>query len=234
MKLFRKIREQVLFKSKTKKYFLYAGGEILLVVIGILIALQINNWNQNENNRETEKRFYQNVKSELKDDYNSLIGNIAYSQRYKRQYQYAVEIIETKDFSKIDTLGIIAVNLMKNSDFDRQNTIYESMVNSGQIKFVNNQEIIQRLHNLEETYIYINRLENIQMDAVVNFVVPEVVRYVNIKKARIENVDQLYGYQFQNNFMVMISVSDEKEEVYEKAIKEIDLILELIDKEILI
>ena len=234
MKLFRKIREQLLFKSKAKKYLLYAGGEIFLVVIGILIALQINNWNQNENNKETEKRFYQNVKNELKDDYNSLKGNIDYSQRYKHQYQYAVEIIEAKDFSKKDTLGIIAVNLMKNSDFDRQNTIYESMVNSGQIKFINNQEIIQRLHNLEETYIYINRLENIQIDAVVNFIVPEVVRYINIKKARVEVVDQLYGYQFQNNFMAMISVSEEKEGIYDKAIKEINLILEIIDKEILI
>ncbi|PQJ82497.1 hypothetical protein BTO16_07865 [Polaribacter glomeratus] len=46
IKLFRKIRQNLLMENKTSKYFKYAIGEIVLVVIGILIALQINNWNE--------------------------------------------------------------------------------------------------------------------------------------------------------------------------------------------
>jgi len=46
IKFFRKIRQNLLSEGKTGKYFKYAIGEIILVVIGILIALQINNWNQ--------------------------------------------------------------------------------------------------------------------------------------------------------------------------------------------
>jgi len=46
IKFFRKIRQNLLIENKTGKYFKYAIGEILLVVIGILIALQINNWNE--------------------------------------------------------------------------------------------------------------------------------------------------------------------------------------------
>ena len=46
IKFFRKIRQNLLSEGKTEKYFKYAIGEILLVVIGILIALQINNWNE--------------------------------------------------------------------------------------------------------------------------------------------------------------------------------------------
>ena len=45
IKFFRKIRQNLLMENKTGKYFKYAIGEIILVVIGILIALQINNWN---------------------------------------------------------------------------------------------------------------------------------------------------------------------------------------------
>ena len=47
IKLFRNIRKNLLNEGKTTKYFKYAIGEIVLVVIGILIALQINNWNEN-------------------------------------------------------------------------------------------------------------------------------------------------------------------------------------------
>ena len=46
IKFFRKIRQNLLMENKTGKYFKYAIGEIVLVVIGILIALQINTWNQ--------------------------------------------------------------------------------------------------------------------------------------------------------------------------------------------
>ncbi len=48
IKLFRHIRKSLLMENKTSKYFKYAIGEIVLVVIGILIALQINNWNENK------------------------------------------------------------------------------------------------------------------------------------------------------------------------------------------
>jgi hypothetical protein len=46
IKFFRKIRQQLLIENKFSKYLLYAIGEIVLVVIGILIALSINNWNE--------------------------------------------------------------------------------------------------------------------------------------------------------------------------------------------
>ncbi len=46
IKLFRKIRYELMKKNKTSKYLKYVLGEIVLVVLGILIALQINNWNE--------------------------------------------------------------------------------------------------------------------------------------------------------------------------------------------
>ncbi|MFT6699485.1 MAG: hypothetical protein ACJAVD_000984, partial [Porticoccaceae bacterium] len=51
IKFFRKIRYDLMEKNKTGKYLKYAIGEILLVVIGILFALQINNWNNNKNEK---------------------------------------------------------------------------------------------------------------------------------------------------------------------------------------
>jgi len=58
IKFFRKIRQNLLSKGKTGRYFKYAFGEIVLVVIGILIALSINNWNENRKNKLTESEYY--------------------------------------------------------------------------------------------------------------------------------------------------------------------------------
>ncbi|MBO3118020.1 hypothetical protein J4050_14780 [Winogradskyella sp. DF17] len=58
IKFFRRIRQQLLDENKTGKYFKYAIGEIVLVVIGILIALQINNWNENRKNEIAEADYY--------------------------------------------------------------------------------------------------------------------------------------------------------------------------------
>ena len=58
----------MLTENKFSKYLIYAIGEIILVVIGILIALQINNWNQSQNKIIAEKEFSQGIKSDLKKD----------------------------------------------------------------------------------------------------------------------------------------------------------------------
>jgi hypothetical protein len=57
IKFFRKIRQNLLSEGKTGKYFKYAIGEIILVVIGILIALQINTWNQNLKDDKLSKDY---------------------------------------------------------------------------------------------------------------------------------------------------------------------------------
>jgi exonuclease VII small subunit len=65
IKFFRKIRKNMLTENKFSKYLLYAIGEIFLVVIGILIALSINNWNTKENERELEIKYLNQIKSSL-------------------------------------------------------------------------------------------------------------------------------------------------------------------------
>ena len=68
IKLFRNIRKNLLIEDKTSKYLKYAIGEIVLVVIGILIALQINNWNQNRIENEALRGYLKNIKSNIKND----------------------------------------------------------------------------------------------------------------------------------------------------------------------
>ena len=62
---FRKIRKKLLTKNKFSKYLLYAIGEIVLVVIGILIAVQVNAWNESQKNKTIETRALLNLRTEF-------------------------------------------------------------------------------------------------------------------------------------------------------------------------
>ena len=68
IKFFRRIRQNLLTENKISKYLIYAIGEIALVVIGILIALQINNWNQSHHDRLFERRALSEIQSNLELD----------------------------------------------------------------------------------------------------------------------------------------------------------------------
>ena len=65
---FRKLRKSLIEKGSARKYLLYAIGEIALVVIGILIAIQINNWNQERQNGLLEKDYLFHIYDDLQRD----------------------------------------------------------------------------------------------------------------------------------------------------------------------
>lgn len=67
LKYFRRLRHRLLRSSKFRSYTLYAIGEIALVVIGILIALQINNWNEDRKDRLTERGILLEIQNDLRE-----------------------------------------------------------------------------------------------------------------------------------------------------------------------
>ena len=68
IKFFRHVRQNLLSEGKTGKYLKYAIGEIVLVVIGILIALQINNWNEAQKNDRMEAAYYCRLLEDIDQD----------------------------------------------------------------------------------------------------------------------------------------------------------------------
>ena len=68
LKFFRTIRKKLIEQDNVRKYLLYAVGEILLVVIGILIALQVNNWNEQRKTNDQLETYYVQIRDELNSD----------------------------------------------------------------------------------------------------------------------------------------------------------------------
>ena len=108
IKLFRKIRQNLIMENKTSKYFKYAIGEIILVVIGILIALQINNWNEERKLKTNEKDLYSRIILDLQVDEKKLENYITYYKDnqllHKRIYQESQGIISNDSLTDFSML----------------------------------------------------------------------------------------------------------------------------------
>ena len=83
IKYFRKIRQELLSDSKFRKYLIYAIGEIFLVVIGILIALQINNWNENRKVNNLKEQVFKQIYIDVVNDSINLSETINYLDEKK-------------------------------------------------------------------------------------------------------------------------------------------------------
>ncbi len=107
IKLFRNIRKNLLNEGKTTRYFKYAIGEIILVVIGILIALQINNWNEG---RKDNKQMLTNIHSIEEDIESDLLDFQNINALYNKQIKagsYIIPIMESKNTQIADSLKFI-------------------------------------------------------------------------------------------------------------------------------
>ena len=101
IKFFRKIRQNLLSEGKTGKYFKYAIGEIVLVVIGILIALSINNWNENRKVKKQEAQIYTELKGDLLQTRNDINETISkHKEIFKSSQQLITDIYEKKSNSQ--------------------------------------------------------------------------------------------------------------------------------------
>ena len=124
IKFFRKIRQNLLMENKTGKYFKYAIGEIILVVIGILIALQINNWNANKAN---EKQAYNQLLEVQKEVLNNIVAfdetGTYYFQKLSDVRRVFSDTLTIEDYQKSRTLRNIMTSsrtiLTQNEAFNK-------------------------------------------------------------------------------------------------------------------
>ncbi|MBC2846385.1 DUF6090 family protein [Winogradskyella flava] len=108
IKFFRRIRYQLMNENKTGKYFKYAIGEILLVVIGILIALQINNWNENRINSNKETAILANIHKEFQQNRKQLDSVVFGHRRSHTNSAKIIKLFPIKSKPKpavLDSLG---------------------------------------------------------------------------------------------------------------------------------
>lgn len=223
---------QLLSKNKLGKYFIYAIGEIFLVVIGILIALWINNCNNESIAKKEEGKSYLNSKQQVVDDRKEVVKVKDLNYYYSSIYDYATKIIIAQDRTKVDSLALFAMGLSRYSDFNRNGKIYETLVNSGELQLLENTDITSAIQQLETTYIYVNKLEDMHWELIMTELAPELKGVINYANLQILQPETLYSIELQNIFFEIMGLCKMKDTVYGAALNDIDTIVGLIDKEL--
>ncbi len=152
IKFFRKIRQNLLMENKTGKYFKYAFGEIVLVVLGILIALQINNWNEHRKERKSEIKYLTNIKLDLQKDIISLNEQINIR---KNKVVVTNDLISHINGNQIADINLLAKNVyatLMEERFTPNNGTYNELASSGNLSLIENDSIKQLLLELVELY----------------------------------------------------------------------------------
>ncbi|MEY8019190.1 DUF6090 family protein [Muriicola sp. SD30] len=148
-------------ENKTGKYFKYAIGEIVLVVIGILIALQINNWNNNRIERRMEKEILKEILVNLETDLQNINETIERNKIWIEHNYLVVEHLENKT-PLTDSLKYHYSSLYGYHRFQPIKVAYENLKSEG-ISIIRNNTLRKKISELYE-YQYFFMVEDIRTE----------------------------------------------------------------------
>lgn len=142
IKFFRKIRHRLLKEKRFSGYLTYAIGEVLLVVVGILLALQFNNWNQERANKEKEEWYLENIAEDIEYQRGDLEDM---KEDFELSIKLGKEILKEYNrlgsFAKVDSLNHKLNLLMISDNFPNINGTYQELVNSGQQSIIQDKDL---------------------------------------------------------------------------------------------
>ncbi|MCF8263220.1 MAG: hypothetical protein K9I99_01850 [Melioribacteraceae bacterium] len=226
IKFFRKIRQDLLSKGKTGKYLKYAIGEIILVVIGILIALGINNLNARKNDRNKEVVYLNRLTTNLNSDirlYNLII----------KKDSSLIKDLEIMNSDYLDgqnngkkTISNLS-SLFSGYHFTSNSTTIDNIISSGKI------EIIRSNYLLEDIFLYYRTTDDIEKG--IDEAISEYNRAVFgplIIELDIENLSDKQKIKFKNSINMKIDLLNNQLKIYSSQRELAKNLLNKINKEL--
>ena len=157
---FRNIRQNLLTENKFTKYLLYAIGEIVLVVIGILIALQINNRNEAQKERAKEISYLRNVKADLLKE---VENNEQFAAYHFEKAETCSTLLTSEAPKSIEELQVYTDRyelVFVWYAFVPNNNTFKELLSSGNLNLIKNDLIKNGLLELDKLYANINGTEH--------------------------------------------------------------------------
>ncbi|MCW5516479.1 DUF6090 family protein [Muriicola sp. Z0-33] len=143
LRFFRQIRQRLLTDNKFSKYLLYAVGEILLVVIGILIALQVNNWNQEKQEHIDELKFLSRLREDIMVDnayYNRRIYDASLFIEWSDEFLYCL-FEKQQSLAEAESIWKLFQYFDSSEMMTIQNSTFSEMLYAGKLELITNPEL---------------------------------------------------------------------------------------------
>jgi hypothetical protein len=186
VKFFRKIRQQLLTDNKYTKYLLYAIGEIILVVIGILIALSINNWNNQQINRSESYEFNRRLSKEIDLNLELADSKIAEIKSMISSSKGILDLFKKdpndQDPRSLDSLIFLAISGVKTEFII--GTLSEGL-NTGKVALIQSDELKSKLYGLPSNIAYVGEYDKTYSTYVGEILQPFL--YENFNYRRMDN-----------------------------------------------
>ena len=183
IKLFRKIRYDLMEKNKTGKYLKYAIGEILLVMIGILLALQVNTWNQRRLDDIDEKILLSNIHDEFvknKDFLKEVMQTE--SEAYKANKGIMKLIGSSKEELSSHNLDSLFYESLPAAQFTSTQHSISNIIQNGKLNIIKDNTIIKLIYQWEALVKVINQREVIKDNWSDEKVIPFIAKYISFKE----------------------------------------------------
>lgn len=238
----------MLTENKFSKYLLYAIGEIVLVVIGILIALQINNANNNRIERAKEIKYLTNIKIDLYKDIQNLEYNIEFREKKSIGTQKIIEQINGMPIEDLSETAYHVVNTLYQERFQPSNVTYNDLVSSGNMNLISNDSIKIDLFELSLLYQRNSYGIDHETKEYEEFIAKPIYKFVDIERmkpvflgittAEQENLsekdfDELFkSKEYKNGCVVSNWTTEEMLDIYKKIKTKSERIIKLIDIEL--
>lgn len=157
---FRTFRARLLLESKAGQYLAYAAGEVLLVIIGILIALQVNNWNTERLEQRRIRELAHALITDLESDIADLERILLQMQLTLRSAETISDYTRGKSLDQIDNLDLhFLVNHMGHRPYEWHRATIEVLKSTGALQNIRNPELVTLLtryeafsHHLDSDY----------------------------------------------------------------------------------
>lgn len=239
IKFFRNIRQNLLSKNKFSKYLTYAIGEIVLVVIGILIALSINNWNNDKKDKQAELKYLNQIRKSLQENNLILKERIVNDEKTLKFGDQLYNHFKTKKELN-DSIKQILVLLLNDQMISFNIAAFENLKNDG-LSFISNDDLkfeIINIYDKELKYIqniFANQFEN-YLSGVINPFFSDNFEFVSNEKymsAEPNNYQDLLSNNKTTNIISMVNTMRSYAiSNYSNTQKKINEIIIKLDKEI--
>nr|WP_299344205.1 DUF6090 family protein [Allomuricauda sp.] len=195
IKFFRKIRHKLIQESRFSKYLIYAIGEIVLVVIGILIALWLNNLNQENLDNKREDKILQELQKEFASAATELKNDLKARERHHTATTRLLDFHLEKDSFNIpqDSLSFNLISLISTRFYSTGHPILEDLSSSGNIELIKSDVLRQLLASYIQEKNRYTLVEEREATFVNEQLIPLITKFVDFSKVQngTVNVDNL-------------------------------------------